>query len=491
MKEGWGHLTISTLSPLNVRYHITVDSLNYSLSGTVTKNRPAPYIYLHSPYFQTRSSSFVDRFKGIHVKSDQPISLVFFKYYSYYLVLPCHEYSGVSQYEYYAVSTSSYVNRFLSEVLLVGCSNNTNITIVPSVDLFIPLDAQVNGSVDILVTKGRSHTVTLHEGQTLLLGKGNGSDISGTRIISNKPLTVITGHQCGGTPEVLKRPRCHRLHLQVPPTITWGKRFILTNFMYYHARSLPLSYVKVVTSQADTTVTVHCNGATNTTRYSVGAVGTYHYNITDYCFIKADKPIFVVQFPHSYLYFTSMVLVPPMKQYLQEIEFDLYIFYHLGLSRLVITTSVEGFSPTAILHNGQATLNWTAIYNSSQNIVAYGTEIETLHYGRNRYHTNHLVIHTGKNGKLFVQAQTYERKYVLNGHPAVILLQPSKYRHLMLKFVANINLGVIPVCIFSCGNGNCVSDNLCQCFDGWTGDHCDEGIYQMFFIIFYSVCSLM
>ena len=77
--------------------------------------------------------------------------------------------------------------------------------------------------------------------------------------------------------------------------------------------------MKVVTSQANTAVTVHYNGTTNITRYSVGSVGTYHYNITDYCFIEADKPIFVVQFPHSTSYYhTSMVLISPMEQYFQS-----------------------------------------------------------------------------------------------------------------------------------------------------------------------------
>ena len=419
MKGTYGYLTVSTLSTLNVTYHITVDSLNYTRNGTVTKYRPTPFIYISSR-FRIRSSSFVDRFKGIHVTSDQPIHVVFHTYAFEYLNLPCHEYPGVSQYEYYTVSTSSYSNTSLSEALLVGCSNNTNITIIPSVDLFIPLDAQVNGSVDILVTKGRSHTITLHEGQTLLLGKGNGSDISGTRIISNKPLTVITGHQCGSTPEMIERPSCYRLQLQVPPTVTWGKRFILSNFIHYRNRSLILSsYVKVVTSQTDTTVTVHCDRTTNTTRYSIGAVGTYRYNITDYCFIKADKPIFVVQFSHSYYYyFTTMVLIASMEQYLQAIEFDLYHYYY---PRLVITTSVEGFSPTAILYNGQATLNWTAIYDSSRDIVAYGTEIDI-----NRHFSNHSVIHTGRNGKLSVQVQNYDNIWDFSGYPAVIPLQPSK-----------------------------------------------------------------
>uniref|UniRef100_A0A1X7ST50 IgGFc-binding protein N-terminal domain-containing protein n=1 Tax=Amphimedon queenslandica TaxID=400682 RepID=A0A1X7ST50_AMPQE len=202
-----------------------------------------------------------------------------------------------------------------------------------------------------------------------MLGKGNGSDISGTHFISNKPLTVITGHQCGSTPKMLENSYCNRLQLQVPPKITWGKRFILSNFINIYNSTLHLSYIKTITSQANTSITIYCNGTTNTTRYSTnGAIGTYQYNITEYCYMEANKPIFVVLFPHTLFYRTTMVLVPPIEQYLQKIEFVLYHYYS-RYSKLVITASVEGFSPTAILHNGLATVNWTAIYDSKRNIV--------------------------------------------------------------------------------------------------------------------------
>ena len=423
MRNSYGYLKISTLSPLNVTYNITVQSLNYTRNGIVTKNRPDPDVYFSSR-FHTYSSSFANRFKGVYVTSDQPISVSFLFYNFEYLVLPYREYPGVSQYEYYAVSTSSYRNAALSSVLLVGCINNTIISIIPTVDLFIPIDVQKTGSDDILVTKGNSHNIILHEGQTLLLGKGNGNDISGTHFISNKPLTVITGHECGSTPDMIELFRCHSLQLQVPPTITWGKRFILTNFINFrYGRS---SYVKTITSQANTSITIYCNGTTNTTRYFInGAIGTYQYNITEYCYVEADKPIFVVLFPHTYYYYyTAMVWISPMEKYLQRIEFDHYQYFS-SYSKLVITASVEGFSPTAILHNGLATVNWTTIYDSKRNIVAYGTEIEI-----NRYYSNHSVVHTGRNGKLSVQIQNYESFifYRFTGHPAVVSLQPSKYK---------------------------------------------------------------
>ena len=417
--KGW--LTVSTLSSLSVTCNITVKSFNYTHNGTVTKNSPLTYKYEVPSLFLTHSTSFGDRYKGMNLKSDRPISVSFYSIFIDHLVLPYHEYPGVSQYEYYAVSTSSYRNTSLSQVLLVGCINNTIISIIPTVDLFIPIDVQKNGSNDILVTKGNSHTITLHEGQTLLLGKGNGSDISGTHFISNKPLTVITGHECGSTPDMIKCNRCHPLQLQVPPTITWGKRFILTNFINFgFGRSTVPSYVKTVTSQTNTSITIYCNGTTNTTRYFTnGAIGTYQYNITEYCYMEANKPIFVVLFPHSDYYHTAMVLIPPMEQYLQEVNFDLYRYS--SYSKLVITASVEGFSPTAILHNGLATVNWTPIYDSTRNIVAYGTEIEI-----NRHYSNHSVVHTGRNGKLSVQVQGYFHSSTIYGWPAVVLLEQSK-----------------------------------------------------------------
>ena len=36
---------------------------------------------------------------------------------------------------------------------------------------------------------------------------------------------------------------------------------------------------------------------------------------------------------------------------------------------------------------------------------------------------------------------------------------------------------MLPLCNISCGNGTCVADNVCRCFDGWTGDRCDQGMY--------------
>ena len=76
-------------------------------------------------------------FKGIHLETNLPITLYVIDGYPHdtYLALPCHDYQ-ISQYEYYTVSTGSYRNTTMSQALLVGCQNNTTVTITPSVDLF-------------------------------------------------------------------------------------------------------------------------------------------------------------------------------------------------------------------------------------------------------------------------------------------------------------------------------------------------------------------
>ena len=72
------------------------------------------------------------------------------------------------------------------------------------------------------------YTVTLHALQTLLI-KVVYLDLSGTKIVSNYPLTVIGGHQCATVPVLYFY--CDPIATQVPPTINWGN-----NSFRYHYR---------------------------------------------------------------------------------------------------------------------------------------------------------------------------------------------------------------------------------------------------------------
>ena len=387
-------LFFSTYSTDNVTYFVRY--ANSIRNGTLTLGHPVRW-YSIPGNLQVVSSSFSDRFKGIHLETDLPITLSVENSNNFdaYLALPCHDYQ-ISQYEYYTVSTGSNSNTALSVALLVGCQNNTTVTITPSVNLSLPNNTQ-EPDIDIVVSKGISHTVLLHEGQTLYFG-APAVDITGTHIVSDKPLTVITGHECGSRPDT---SYCRTLRLQVPPTVTWGTKYILPSITDTHYGDYPV-YVKIITADSDTTITSVCNETVNTTHYDTqGSAHSFYYNNFVNCYVEANKPILVTAFIRND-YGMSLTLVTPMEQYSNKIYFNLH-----GISypnEIIVTTTPIGFSSSAILYNGQPITDWTTVYDSSMNIVGYVAQIMDYFSQSN---INKTVVHTDIDGKVSVLMHPY------------------------------------------------------------------------------------
>ena len=141
------------------------------------------------------------------------------------MAYPCQDISG-APYEYYIVSRNSSSSQTKSEFLLVGCEDDTTITITPTQTVSIPKDTQSSSSTLTSIFSGVSKQITLNKMQTLLIGKSS-TDLTGSRIVSNKPLTVISGHECGN---VLSGSPCEHLTEQIPPSTTWGRKFLLVPF---------------------------------------------------------------------------------------------------------------------------------------------------------------------------------------------------------------------------------------------------------------------
>ena len=75
------------------------------------------------------------------------------------------------------------------EILLAACHNDSNVTITPTQSVVLPVDAQDPDNNNITVAAGSSHTLVLHSPQTLLIAiTSNNLDLSGTKIVSTKPL---------------------------------------------------------------------------------------------------------------------------------------------------------------------------------------------------------------------------------------------------------------------------------------------------------------
>ena len=97
---------------------------------------------------------------------------------------------STKEYVYYGISieTDTWTG-YVKQLLLVGCKDNTNITIKPSVDITVSANLQQPTNETITVQAGESYTFILDELQTLVLYST--SDTTGTKVISNKPLSVI------------------------------------------------------------------------------------------------------------------------------------------------------------------------------------------------------------------------------------------------------------------------------------------------------------
>ena len=393
---------------------LAIFAVNHNVSVTIKIpwSRSTVNTYISSPKYidivnitnitkVSESSNYDNRNRSIHVSSDQPIAVIALNWLSgslgEYLVLPCHDYN-IIRYEYYAVTPRSA--GWSSQVLLVGCENYTNIIITPSEAVYLPSDTQSSTDQLISVPKGTPHHVVLHQGQTLYFGAPL-IDLTGTHIVSNKPLTVISGHQCGQVP--LGVNYCEHMTQQIPPTITWGKQFLLVPFEYRQSGQ----YTKLVTSQDHTTITISCNGSTTNVVFinSKGGKYTLFFGSSQYCHIQANKPIIVVLFATGSSLDNNfgdpiMILVPPIEQYSCRFDFPVFInIYFVGIS---ITTSPEDFSPNSILLDGVPLTNWVTILNSSMDIVGYGTKIATT------ANTVHTVLHTG-NGTLSVLLYGFKR----------------------------------------------------------------------------------
>ena len=97
-----GSLFFSTSTTDNVTYFVRYVNSSYStVNGTLTLGSSVQR-YRISQNLQVVSSSFDDRFKGIHLETNLPITLNFVDWDGYhtYLALPCHDYQ-IGHYEYY------------------------------------------------------------------------------------------------------------------------------------------------------------------------------------------------------------------------------------------------------------------------------------------------------------------------------------------------------------------------------------------------------
>ncbi len=312
-------LHLSTLSP-SAEY--TIEDIEGTALYTGTVSAADGTVVDIDTKYVTNSNS--ERAEGLHLTTSAPVSVLVVNYriatISEYPAYPKQKFS-VLQYEYYiAAPKTDIVASSSSEVLLVGTEDGTTVTITPTVDIYVPGDFQNLGSPQELVSAGQTKQFTLNRLQTYYFGQNNAADLTGTSVVSDKPLTVISGNECGNVPST--KAFCEHTEEQIPPTITWGKEFLLRSFTDKNDDT----YYLIVSAEDDNTLQHNCGSSeVVTSKFDLaGHQKTVTLAVDTNCYLRADKPILVTQMMtggSGGKGDPAVSIIPPFEQYTNEVVF--------------------------------------------------------------------------------------------------------------------------------------------------------------------------
>jgi hypothetical protein len=211
-----------------------------------------------------------------------------------------------------SVPTSEWVfiYRLTGFVYVVAEHDDTQVHIKPSVE------CQIKNNGESVSSEQIEHTLS---GNTRLEITSH-ADLTGTEIISNKPVVVYSGHSCGNVP--VNVSGCDQLVEQIPPVHSLGREFIVSAF----ERRSRGDYIKMVAAFNGTTISLYCGGYQ--VDYQLNALeNRFHFmKVSSSCYINATKPILIAQFSVGTPWSEdggdpSMAILPHVDQFLSAITF--------------------------------------------------------------------------------------------------------------------------------------------------------------------------
>ncbi|XP_064384244.1 uncharacterized protein LOC135333251 isoform X3 [Halichondria panicea] len=373
--------------------------------GSVSSGTPVS-VHISGLDLEVFTSNYDNRWKGIRVASNEDIFVVAENFilainHGVFLAYPRFTFEQEVDYEYYIVSIEDITDFAHSQLLLVGCENETTITILPSQNVILPTNLQ-ESSTSILVNAGTtSHTMVLNQLQTLLVSSFD--DLTGTKIVSDKPLTVIGGHECAVNPA--SSSACEPLAVQIPSSLLWGRQFLLAPFTGRGSEQ----YFKLFSS-IPTTVNYTCGNSS----FSFNNVTNRIFGTYEYCYLESINPLLVAQVSTgSSIDFSgdlAIALISPIDNYVRETSFVSLPSYLFSLNYISVTVAIENFNSSCIMFDDQVIdCDWNEILNTEMQVVGYGCS-KAVNSG-STVGTQHTVYHD--NGTLSVLV------YGFNGGPSL------------------------------------------------------------------------
>ena len=336
--------------------------------------------------FEVRSRE--DRDNGLRVSAGNSNIVVYGLSYEIFtsdafLALPCDR-LPVESYEYYGVS----YNRG-SHILIVGCEDNTEI--------------QIN-----------SYVIELNKMETFLWETGN--NITGMKVVSNRPIVVYTGHRCTNIPT--SSSACDHITEQVPPTAIWGSNFMTAS---YAGRSSGDLY-RILASDNSTNVTVNCSTVSET--YTLASSGSWQEFSTpdmSFCSISSDKPLLVMQFSLGNSFDNVgdpfMMMITPVEQYSNN--YIINVLPEFEANYITLYVRPEDFEPLDIIvdDNDLKNATWTTVYCSDTSTICGYITYVTLNPGEHQLYHRDVSAHIGVSAYGFNSYNSY-------GYPGGLRLVP-------------------------------------------------------------------
>ena len=394
---------VTTPESVPVTFTVSAPGTGYFQTATVEPGGVEEFTFSGQEYALRNTT---DRSKGIIVtaKNEKHVfvyagqELIGQFATSSFLALPPHDLGAVS-YTYIAamihtLDTLSFdagttESDIYAVVGIVSAENNTLLNIRPTRDVTIGTE---------LIKAGESIDVALHRAETLLI-KSVG-DLTGTKVTSNRPISIFSGDQCTNVPSGVAA--CDPIVEQLPPVEAWGRQFATVPLK----TRMSFDVFRVVAAEDSTMVNISCtlhNGTKgNVDTYSLNESSFVDVNIssTDYCWMEADKRILLLQFAVGVTadHVPSdpfMALVPAVSHYtnsftLPVVQSSIVNFFHY----LNIIIPAEHYQPDQIFLDGQSlqslVLECVAITHNGQT-MAYGCQVKVNA-------TTHTLIHGNSRG---------------------------------------------------------------------------------------------
>ena len=365
-------ILLTTTDVQQVEYSVEAPGVGYYHNGTISAGDE---VILNLPS-SVEVLSYNDQDKGIYLTaSSHKITVIGQNLETFssdsFLASPTTEL--VDAYVYYGVSvprTVVHSSLYDSSILIVGTENNTmmKLTTTQSVNV------AVGNTVTYLIA-GREYTFVINRLQTFYVGSLE--DLSGTRVVTDKPVSVFSGHRCANVPWNVAA--CSHLIEQIPPTALWGKVY------YVSPLAGKRSYtIKVLAAYNSTIVNMYCNNTMESFAINEGGFVNKTSQTNEYCAVYSNKEVLVVQFSHGGVEDSSngdpmMTLVPATNQYLNK--FDFSTIRKSGFTHYVnIIVMEQYYQPNMIyliaggVNRSLVTQQWVPILVNNT-IEAYATQV--------------------------------------------------------------------------------------------------------------------